>query len=91
MIDGNKMKEILKKEYLKGLPEQLVKYNILNNVEELSINGNGEISFSNSYCLQMQGGSDNIKKLINYLASELAIKEVDLWLQFQSNKESPKP
>jgi len=78
-MDEKKAKEILKIEFLKELPDQLVKAGILSkaNAERIGVTDKGEIFFSGAIFVTDAGKSLTMT-LIHYLASELASAKVDL-------------
>lgn len=86
------VKDSLKKEYLKELPEELNKSLVSENqtftLRNLKFDEEG-IRFSPIG--PPEACTNDLVGIINYLASELANTKAELWLQTHSNKESQKP
>jgi hypothetical protein len=86
-MDENKAKKVLELEFLKELPDLLVRAGIINktDAEKIGVTDKGSIFFSGTAFATGSGQNLTIT-LINYLASELASAKVDLLLKNLSSK-----
>jgi hypothetical protein len=86
--ETKRIRETLKIAILKGLPEKLFNNKVIKNKEVITISDKGKMWFEGFSRFGRAEDIETAISIIGYLATELAEKEIDLWIESQYNQKS---